>query len=214
MADPIVDPALPALPAGLDQSTVDSINQAVSAHLKRHLAGLPGMIDAAIAPLREQFGARPAADKPAGAPAAGGADDVSQLKAQLKAMQDQAAGERKASRESKAFQDLRAELAGKVRPEAVDAAAKLVFHADKRVQVADDGTITFKHGDADYSLAEGVAAYLKSPDAALFLPAPNGSAQRPGQRVPARTTVTGGAPAVESPMAKTLRLLAGVKANG
>lgn len=208
MADPIVDPtvAAPALP---DQAQIDVINAAVSAHLKRHLAGLPGMIDAAIAPLREQFTAR--GDKPAGTPAATGADDVAQLKAQLKAIQDQSYAERKASRESKAFQDLRAELSGKVRPEGVDALAKLIMHADKRVAVADDGAITFKHGDADYTLREGVAAYLKSPEAAMFIPAPNGTAQRTGARVPARTTVTGAPPADESPMAKTLRLLASAK---
>jgi hypothetical protein len=214
MADPIVDPA-PAAPAS-DQTQVDTINAAVSAHLKRHLAGLPGMIDAAIAPLREQFAARGAAPaKPEGGTAAAGdgvAGELAALKAQLKAQNDQAASERKSAREANAFQSLRTALAGKVRPEAVDAAAKLVFHADKRVQVADDGTITFKHGDADYSLAEGVAAYLKSPDAALFLPAPNGSAQRPGQRVPARPPA-GGPPPNETPMAKTLRLLAGVKAG-
>ena len=212
MADSIVDPALPALPASLDQSTVDSINQAVSAHLKRHLAGLPGMIDAAIAPLREQFTARPAADKPAGVPATDGvAGELAALKAQLKAASDQAASERKAAREANAFQALRTELGGKVRPEALDAAAKLIMHADRRVSVGDDGAVTFKHGDAEYGLKEGVAAYLKSSDAALFLPAPNGSAQRPGQRVPARPAI-GGDAATETPMAKTLRLLAGSKA--
>lgn len=210
MADPalpVVDPAgapAPGAPA-LDQAQLDA---AVSAHIKRALGGLPGMIDAAIAPLREQFAARGAAPaKPeGGTPAAGDgvAGELAALKAQLKAQNDQAASERKAAREANAFQSLRTALAGKVRPEAVDAAAKLVFHADKRVQVADDGTITFKHGEADYSLAEGVAAYLKSPDAALFLPAPNGSAQRQGQRVPARPAPT--APmSGEDKLAKTLR---------
>jgi hypothetical protein len=217
MADPalpVVDPAAPAV-AAPDQAMTDTINAAVTAHIKRALGGLPGLIEAQLAPLREQFAARPAAGaKPDGSTLAGDgvAGELAALKAQLKSQQDQAASERKAAREANAFQALRTELGGKVRPEALDAAAKLIMHADRRVMVSDDGSVTFKHGDADYGLKEGVAAYLKSPDAALFLPAPNGTSQRPGQRVPGRPPA-GGPPPNETPMAKTLRLLAGVKAG-
>jgi len=219
MADPALPIVDPAKPEGggtptTDQAFNDTVNAAVSAHLKRALGTLPGMIDAALLPIREQLaqrgGAAPAKPDPA-APAGSGNADVDALRSQLKAMQDQAASERKASRESSAFQALRSELAGKVRPEALDAAAKLVFHADRRVTVGDDGAVTFKHGDADYGLKEGVAAYLKSPDAALFLPAPSG-APRPGQRIPGRPPgPTGGTPPAETPMAKTLRLIGAAK---
>jgi hypothetical protein len=198
MADPIVPVPVPA---------TDDSAAFIAATVKHQVAQIKAEMDAKYEAL---LAARPAADKPAGTPT--GADDVAQLKAQLKAMQDQSYAERKASREGKAFQDLRSELAGKVRPEGVEWLAKHIMHADKRVQVADDGAITFKHGEADYNLREGVAAYLKSPEAAMFIPAPNGTAQRPGARVPARTTVTGAPPADETPMAKTLRLLAGAKA--
>lgn len=198
MADPIVPVPVPPV--------LDDANAAlVSATVKHHVALATAAIEAKYEALLASRSAAPAKPEPTVTVSA--SDDVAQLKAQLKAMQDQSYAERKASRETSAFQALRTELSGKVRPEGVEHVAKLIMFADKRVHVADDGHVTFKVADADYSLAEGVAAYLRTPDVAMFIPAPGTPARnatRPVTRPLARPAPT--APvAGEDPLNKTLR---------
>jgi len=171
---------------------------------------------------RAEAKVEPAKAAPPVTGAGAGGDDVTrqieELRTALNKERDGRAAERRTQREQAAFGDLRAELvkAG-VRPEGVDAAAKLLFHADKHVKVAPDGAATFQLGDQEYpSLAEGVQAWRKTPAAALFLPAPGYGApgkrpQGPAARAPQRPMGAPPPPTAgaqrEDPLAKTMREL-------
>jgi hypothetical protein len=132
------------------------------------------------------------------------------LERNLKEERSARAAEKRASLERGAYEALRTELTGKVRPEAVDAAAKLLFHADKSVKVTSDGAVSFVLGDDEYDLKEGVAAYLKTPAAALFVAAPgyNDKRKQASGKVPQRV-VAGRTPQQgnvrEDPLEKTMR---------
>lgn len=196
-----------------DQKQANLVNAAVSSHLKRIL---PKVLEDSLAPLREQLAAFQAPKGPETKAAPSGGDSeafkaIEDLKLQLKKERDTAAKERRLAREEKAFVELRSELtgSGKVRPEAVDTLAKLLFHADKKVRVSDDGQVAFHHADMEYGLREGVAEYLRSKDAAMFVtaPAPGAQSKKAPAMAPRRP---GEVPAglKETPMERTKRMLA------
>jgi hypothetical protein len=159
-----------------DQKLANLVNSVVSSHLKRSLGKA---LDEAIAPLREQFSAqRTTTDAPKSPK---GGDEVSQriaaLEAELSDERKARKAEQSKAREDKAYLDLRAELTGKVRPEALDHAVT-VLRAHGKVKVSADGRVSFKHADADYDLQEGVAEWVRSKDASLFVPPPAPSAKK------------------------------------
>jgi hypothetical protein len=158
---------------------------------------------AAIEPLKASFAAAKPADE-----SASGVDkskpspelvamqkQLADMQAALRAKDEEAAAERKRAREDKAFADLTAELTGKVRPGTEKMVATLL-KANGQLVVGDDGNATVKvktalfKGQAEeeheFPIADGVGHYLKSKDAALFLPAPSGGAG--GGRPPPNTT--------------------------
>lgn len=179
---------------------------------------LPTALEAALAPLREQFAPKPEAPKTPAAGAGGAASDplatrLAELEAQLTREREATARERQATREAQAFAELRAELGGKVRPDAVDAVAKLLFHADKNVRVGKDGSVRFHLGDEEYSLADGVGAYLRSPAASLFLPAPGYAQKKPIPGRPPERPAGAGARPAETPEERTRRQIAALEAK-
>jgi hypothetical protein len=204
-------PGTPAVDADPDVKLGNLVNAAVTAHLKR---ALPRALEEGVTPLLERFAAtlpKPASTAPAAAPQPGDelATKVAGLEAALNKERTARHAERRAALEEKAYGALRGALTGKVRPEAVETAARLLFKADGRVKVADDGTATFKHGDDELDLAGGVAAWLKTPDAALFAPPPAPKARvvpgraPPPARPPGAPTAAAGQR--EDPLQKTLR---------
>lgn len=114
------------------------------------------------------------------------------------------------AREDKAFQDLRSALTPHVRPEGLDAAAKLLFYADKRVTFDDDGRPVMTVRKAPYQggdeedvqmpLADGVALWVKK-DGALFAPPPEPTGDKRGPGGPRRHLATGndGMPRYDAP---------------
>ncbi|KYF87796.1 hypothetical protein BE20_24945 [Sorangium cellulosum] len=203
--------------AEFDQRLLNHVNAAVGSQLKRIV---PKFLEEALAPhltsLRESLQPKPEPKDKGGQSAVDPeiSKQIEDLRNQLKKERETAARERRAAREEKAFAELRSELAGKVRPETVDTVAKLLFHADRRVVIGDDGSIAFRHGDAEYDLRGGLAEYLKSKDAAMFLPAPGYGQQpkKPGLKAPNRAP--GDKPqGTEDPMSRTLRMLGKLEAK-
>ncbi len=219
MADPNAPPPPPppADPAA-DQKLADLVNGAVKAHLGR---ALPKALEESVTPLLTGFKAELTALLPKAPPTpeAGKGTAVNpeleELRAEVKREKDARLTEKRQAREDKAHGDLVATLTGKVRPEAVRDVADLLFYARKAVKVGADGNVTMKVGDLDYPLAEGVGEYLKTKDAALYLPPPapaaKGRGALPVRTIPQRQapagTPPGQAPQREDPAAKTAREL-------
>lgn len=215
-----------AAEAANQQKLADLVNGAVKAHLGR---SLPKALEDAFKPHLATFEERLATLKPkeseppkpkegAGGPAVDPALQarLDELEKQVKKEQtartkltEERALERKQAREEAGFGALRTALTGKVRPEAVEIVAKLL-RADGRLVVGEAGEVALKVGDLEHELAAGVEAYLKSTEAAMFLPAPGygpTKGLRPGQKPPARGP-GGGPPPKETPIQRTQRLLA------
>lgn len=199
------------------------VNSAVTSQLKRLLG--PAVAEAlkphvdGFAGIREQLDkltkgvATP--DKSQGGQ---GQDDVAkriaELEKQLNGEREARKAEKASAAKEKAFSALRAELTGKVRPEAVDAAAKLLFHAEGAIHIGEDGTVAFRMGDDEHDLATGVKAWAKSPASALFRPAPGYGEKNPGGKAPKRPTGPDGKPLPESPKEREARLADKLKALG
>lgn len=163
----------------VDPKLANLVNAAVSSQLKRHLKGLGDTIGATLDEKLSALGV-----KPQPAPAKDAADvpdpmkEVEKLRGQLKAQEMRAA-------EKEVFADVRSILSGKVRPEAMDTAIK-VLKADGVIKIdARDGSASFKHADlGDHlDLNEGLSEWLKG-EGALFAPAPTG--KKPPVRGPSR----------------------------
>lgn len=100
------------------------------------------------------------------------------------------------ARDDRSFNDMRTMLGKHVRPDMLDAVAKLHFYADKRVQYDDDGNPLFKvrrspggglpEEDVLMPLADGVSHWVKSKDSAPWMPAPNGEGKNPSGQFPVR----------------------------
>lgn len=98
--------------------------------------------------------------------------EIQKLRKELQAQKAERELEKQQAQLEKAISDAKSHLAGKVRPEALNHVIKLISH-DKLIQIAKDGTKSFKLGEDEYDLEDGLNAWLKSSDAALFLPAPS-----------------------------------------
>lgn len=161
------------------------VNQAITSHLKRldFDSKISAALENAIAPLRDSFQSKQETKQ---APKGQDMDpQVVELKKQLEAMQkqtkeaqDRAAAQLKASREKDAFGQLKSMLSGKVKAEAVDSVAKILFHADKRIKVSDEGEMLWLDGDNEIGIEDGLKSYLKSKEAAIFMPAPATSVKK------------------------------------
>lgn len=140
-----------------------------------------------------------------------------QLADMKKAMQerDQALAEaEKKAKNDAARNELRSQLAAHVRPEALDMTTQLIFDAQRRVSLSEDGTPVFKvrkspmagmpEEDMELPIKDGVANWLKSDDAKFFLPPP-ASAQTDNRRgSPMPRNIKAGAdglPSYDSPAA-------------
>lgn len=197
------------------------VNAAVSSHLKRSLAKeIAGALEQQLAPIKQRLAEAPPPPADDAAAGKGGSKaptpemqamqkQLADMQAAMKAAQDEAASEKKKAREEKAYSALKSELTGKVRPEALDAAADLIFHARKRIAVDDDGNVLFNvrsslgkglpEEDRQFPLADGVREFLKTQEAALFVPSPsggNGAQKRPTQQQP---RAPGAAPRYDTP---------------
>lgn len=165
-ADTAVDPKLANL-----------VNSAVSSHLKRHMKGLGdqlgAMLDERLGALQPKTAAQQGQQVSAASPENETQKEIAQLRQELKTQKQRAA-------DKEVYADVRSLLTGKVRPEAMDTAIK-VLRSDGVIKIdARDGSATFKHAElGDVDLAEGLNDWLKG-EGALFAP------QTPAKRSPVR----------------------------
>lgn len=186
------------------------VNRAVTAQISRFIEKtLPGIFEAQLKPLTEKFATSQQAPKSDGEGEGEGGTKkkskqdpetlaalkaVEDLKKELEARDAKAAAAEKKLRDERAYNELRAALSEKVRPELLDVAAKMLFHIDQKVTYGEDGTPLFKskryayEGDAgedvELPIKAGVDEFLKSDAAKAFLPAP--SAGNGGGALPKR----------------------------
>lgn len=115
------------------------------------------------------------------------------------------------ARDKDAMAALRSALGQHVRADALDIAARDLFHAQKRVTFDEQGNPLFTVKRAAYAggteedtpmpLADGVQHWLKSSEAKFFLPPPGGSGAPPGGAPSARRVAAGadGLPVYDKP---------------
>ena len=184
------------------QAQIDAINSAVSGRLTRELSPLQATIAALTAKLEA-----PKAD-PAKVVET---DPVKRLQQELEETKtahtklvSELSAQRRQKRNDDAFAELKSTLAPVVRPELLDLAAKNLFHFERRVTAGEDGKVSFKHDEQPFGLVEGVAAWAKTPGAAVFLPPPKPGARNPTTS-PRPSPGPGQEPQREDPLTKTLR---------
>lgn len=171
------------------------VNSAVTSHLKRSLGPA---IEAAVKPIAEKLAAAVPTPPPPGDEEGGKgkskstpemlamAKQLDEMKTLLQSERDARANAEKAARDDRAYASLRQQLEGKVAPGLVDIVAKNLFYVEKKVTVDETGKVTFKTSKAPYPgadpeeqdlpLESGVADFLKSDSAKVFLPAPSAGA--------------------------------------
>lgn len=179
---------------GIDGKISKAVNSAITNHLKRRDKSLEAMLDERFAALKS-LSPSPSPGKPDGSNGASnggnrsgkgdgvegrGDDDTRQelekLKAELKSQKQRAA-------EKEAYGEIRQALTGKIRPEAMETALK-VLRADGLVKIgARDGSISIAHPDGDLDVSEGLAVWLKG-EGQIFAAVP--SARKPPVKGPNR----------------------------
>lgn len=157
-----------------DTKLSNLVNSAVTSQLKRHMKGFGDqfgvMLDERFAAFKPAAPAAPVVeqDKGKAAPAADAAngvnDEVAQLRADLKATKLRAV-------EKEVYADVRSLLAGKVRPEAMDAAVKLLKAGGQIKINARTEAVSFKTDDGEIDLKDGITEWLAG-EGALFAPTP------------------------------------------
>jgi len=190
-----------------DTKLANLVNSAVTSQLKRHMKGLGdsfgSMLDEKIAALnlgkKEQPAPEKQPDKQGKEPDTMG--EIEKLRGELKAEKARAA-------EKEVFADIRGLLAGKIRPEAMDAAIK-VLRADGLVKIsARDGSAKFKSSEGDGDVAEGLREWLEG-EGAIFAPLPTQTKVKPRitgpSKAPARPV--GGGEENLTPAQRTQRAL-------
>ena len=193
----------------LDPKIGNMVNAAVSSHLKRHFKGLGDQIGSMLDERLSSLNLKPQKDEaPAPAPAKGqAASEDEDTKAELAKLRKEMKEHNQRAAEKEAYADVRSQLAGKIRPEAMETAIK-VLRADGAIKVNRDGSVSFKHADGDMELSEGLSEWLKG-EGAMFAPAP--MAKKPQvrgpNRAPVRTTAGGGDENL-TPAQKSARALA------
>ena len=184
-------------PADADAKLANLVNSAVSAHLKRELPKLgKGLSDQLGASLAEQLaklapkGADPAGGDPSGAGGKEPAKDPAYqaLRLEMDGLK-KANAEERAKREASEVRErngaartrLTNELGKHIRPELLEDAVDLAF-ARGRIAFDEDGTPLYRtKRDGEEVLVpieDGVAQFVKSPQAAAYLPAPGAPAAR------------------------------------
>lgn len=190
--------ATPAPDAGISRDEIRTIVAGiVSATLKKAVpdaigGALKAFTETELAPIKARLSepAKTPETQTPKAEQAGGPDPfvvelqakIAKLEADGKAAREAAAAERRKALQSKAYSDLRQQLNGKVKPEAVDILAD-VLRARKLVSYDDDGNVKLKvlhapvrgmaEEEAELPLSEALPIFLKSKEASMFLPAPS-----------------------------------------
>jgi len=183
------------------------VNSALAGRDKRYDKRLAEMLETSLSPFKEQFLEKSQEKSTIASNSvpsnSQSNSEVIALQKQLELMQktlkqkeDATALQAKSIREKEAFGQLKTILNGKVRPDAVDHVAKLIFHADKKIKVGEDGSMAYQvDADNEIDVQEGVKQYLKSKDALIFLPAPvtskTGGLRTVSNPLPTRTSQEG-----------------------
>lgn len=187
-----------------EETFMAELNRAITARFKEVEKKVEKVVAAAFEPLKTKLEApSPAAPPPDDkTPDKSKPDPIvaslqkqlDEMKSALKAKDEEAAAERKAARDEKAFGLLVTELTGKVRPGAERMVATLL-KAQGQLVIDDEGNTSLKvrtslakgsaEQDHEFPIADGVGHYLKTKDAALFLPPPNSGGAGGDRRVPA-----------------------------
>lgn len=203
----MADQETPVVPSDdADTKLSNLVNSAVASHLKRHTKGfadqLGTMLDERLAAFKP---AAPAAAPGNAAPAADPMQEVEKLRGELKAQKVRAA-------EKEVFADVRSYLSGKVRPEAMDTAIKLL-KADGSIKVdARDSSAKVKHAElGDLDLHEGLSEWLKG-EGAIF--APVQAAKKPPIKGPHRAPVRGNGGAETETLTPAQKSLQALQARG
>lgn len=168
--------ATEAAPANLENAEVDDVvdpkisklvNAAVSTHLKRHTKAMGDQFGAM---LDERFAAfKPAATVPTPVPSKDAAvDGDDATKRELEDLRNELKAQKQRASEKEVYADVRGLLQGKVRPEALDTALKLL-KADGLIKIRKDGSAAFKSDQGEIDLAEGLSEWL-SGEGVLFVP--------------------------------------------
>lgn len=190
----------------VDPKLANLVNAAVSSQLKRHMKGLGDSFGSMLDEKLSALGVKP---QPAPAKetqdAADPMKEVEKLRGELKAQKMRAA-------EKEVFADVRSILSGKVRPEAMDTAIK-VLKADGVIKIdARDGAASFKHAElGDLDLNEGLSEWLKG-EGALFAPAPTG--KKPPVRGPSRAPARPAPTAHDEQLTPAQRSMRDLQARG
>jgi hypothetical protein len=201
--------AKPVTKGELAKMLGQTVNSAVTSQLKR--LDFKKMIGDAIAPVLEGLKPAPKGDDEeedkggkGKAPEKDGAvlklqRELETMKADAKKAQDEAAAEKKAARIEKVETTVRSLLGSRVRPEVLDLTVS-ALRARGALVVDDEGNASFRLPFAaskgakpeltDFSLEDGVAEFLKTPEAAALVPAPNNG----GSGAPARPRGPAGRP--------------------
>jgi hypothetical protein len=122
---------------------------------------------------------------------------LADLEKATRSQTERAEAAEKKQRDDRAYNDLRANLATSgVRPDMQEIAASYLFKAQNRIEFDSNGTPLFRVKQAGQygmpeeevlmPLADGVAAYVRSKEAAAFMPAPGTSQAAPVARQAAR----------------------------
>lgn len=198
--------------ADTDAKLSNLVNSAVSSHMKRHMKGfgdqLGTMLDERFAAFKPAEPAKPAHGKVSSdiEPNA----ELEQMRNELKAQSNELKATKLRAAEKEVYADVRTLLAGKVRPEAMDTAIKLLkasgqIKINSRTEVA-----SFKIDDAELDLKEGLTEWLAG-EGALFAPAmaptPARRKVNPANGAPQRG-VGGGDGSNLTPAQRTARALA------
>lgn len=180
---------------GVDpQELANLVNSAVSAQLKRALPkAIEGIVPSLIEGVTKQLGDKQPpkdpepTDKPKPSPELVALQrSHEELKTQLQREREAREAAERRQRDDRAFADLRAQLsAGGVRAELVDTWAKVLFHADKRVEFDESGAPLLKvkvspgkgmpEEEQLFPLSDGVKQLLKTKEAEPYLPPPGGA---------------------------------------
>lgn len=169
------------------------VNSAVTSQLGRALkTQLGGAIEAALQPIKEKLATAPPKEQESEASNAKTSPEIAALQKKVKELtegfalkEQEVIAERTQARQDKAFSALVQSLSGQVRPGTENTVATLL-QARKQFIVGENGepllrvrTALFKgqaEEDHELPLKDGLAHYLKTKDAELFLPPPTGGA--------------------------------------
>ena len=155
------------------------VNQAITAHSKRNETTsaeairrlLQEELSKVVTPKSDDGGEPPSAGSKKPDPeSVAMRRKIEEMEAKLKASDERAAAAERKGREERARADLVSQL-GPVREELKPVLSEYLFH---RVAFDEDGTPLLKVGEDALPLKDGVASFLKSKEAAVFLPPPGG----------------------------------------